>query len=46
MSLWSAWREVPAAERPTHEQALEPLAEAGFVVTSREVSRDGHRNLR
>jgi ribosomal protein L11 methyltransferase len=41
MSLWSAWREVPAAERPTHEQALEPLAEAGFVVTSREVSRDG-----
>ncbi|MBV8409307.1 MAG: 50S ribosomal protein L11 methyltransferase [Alphaproteobacteria bacterium] len=41
MSLWTAWLEVPAAERAAHEQALEPLAEQGFVITSREVSRDG-----
>jgi len=41
VSLWTAWKEVPAAERPAREQALEPLAEQGFVVTSREVSRDG-----
>ena len=41
MSLWTAWKEVPAAERLAQEQALEPLAEQGFVVTSREVSRDG-----
>jgi ribosomal protein L11 methyltransferase len=41
MSVWTAWRNMPAAERVTEEQALEPLAEEGFVVTSREVSRDG-----
>jgi ribosomal protein L11 methyltransferase len=40
-SVWTAWRIVPAAERIQHEQALEYLAEDGFVVTSREVSRDG-----
>ena len=40
-SGWTAWRDVPAAERLAHEQALEPLAEQGFVVTSRELSRDG-----
>lgn len=41
MSVWTAWRIVPASERIQHEQALEYLAEDGFVVTSREVSRDG-----
>jgi ribosomal protein L11 methyltransferase len=41
VSLWTAWLEVPAAERASREQALEHLAESGFVVTSREVSRDG-----
>ena len=41
MSLWTAWLEVPAAQRASREQALEHLAESGFVVTSREVSRDG-----
>ena len=41
MSGWTAWRIVPAAERPDAEQALEYLADEGFVVTSREVSRDG-----
>jgi ribosomal protein L11 methyltransferase len=41
MSGWTAWRIVPAAERADTEQALEHLAEEGFVVTSREVSRDG-----
>jgi ribosomal protein L11 methyltransferase len=41
MSGWTAWRTVPAAERIGEEQALEHLAEDGFVVTSREVSRDG-----
>lgn len=41
MSLWTAWKEVPAAERADRERALEFLAEDGFVVTSREVSRDG-----
>jgi ribosomal protein L11 methyltransferase len=41
MSVWTAWRIVPASERIEHEQALEYLAEDGFVVTSREVSRDG-----
>ena len=41
MSLWTAWKEVPTTERLAQEQALEPLAEQGFVVTSREVSRDG-----
>jgi ribosomal protein L11 methyltransferase len=41
VSLWTAWLEVPAADRASREQALEHLAESGFVVTSREVSRDG-----
>jgi ribosomal protein L11 methyltransferase len=41
MSLWTAWTDVPAGERTRHEAALEPLAESGFVVTSRELSRDG-----
>ncbi|TMJ21550.1 MAG: 50S ribosomal protein L11 methyltransferase [Alphaproteobacteria bacterium] len=38
---WTARRDVPAAARADAEQALEPLAEDGFVVTSRELSRDG-----
>jgi len=38
---WTAWQDVPAAARADAEQALEPLAEDGFVVTSRELSRDG-----
>lgn len=41
MSVWTAWLEVPAADRAFREQALEHLAEKGFVVTSREVSLDG-----
>jgi ribosomal protein L11 methyltransferase len=41
MSGWTAWRIVPASERAGAEQALEYLAGEGFVVTSREVSRDG-----
>ncbi|HTE81276.1 MAG TPA: 50S ribosomal protein L11 methyltransferase [Reyranella sp.] len=41
MSGWTAWRIVPASGRADAEQALEYLAEEGFVVTSREVSRDG-----
>jgi ribosomal protein L11 methyltransferase len=41
MSGWKASRVVPATERVAHEQSLEHLAEDGFVVTSREVSRDG-----
>jgi ribosomal protein L11 methyltransferase len=41
VSLWTAWKDVPAAERLPREQALEHLAEQGFVVTSRETSRDG-----
>jgi ribosomal protein L11 methyltransferase len=41
VSVWTAWLEVPAADRGSREQALEHLAEKGFVVTSREVSRDG-----
>jgi ribosomal protein L11 methyltransferase len=40
-SGWTAWRDVPADRRLAEEQALEHLAEAGFVVTSRELSRDG-----
>src|SRR3954469_8181583 len=40
-SGWTAWRDVPAAERLAHEQALEHLVADGFVVTSRELSRDG-----
>jgi len=38
---WTAWRDVAAGERLANEEALEPLAEDGFVVTSRELSRDG-----
>lgn len=41
MTGWTAWRDVPAAERAAAEEALEYLAEDGFVVTSRELSRDG-----
>jgi ribosomal protein L11 methyltransferase len=40
-SGWTAWRDVPADKRLAEEQALEHLAEDGFVVTSRELSRDG-----
>lgn len=38
---WTAWRDLPAAQRAAAEEALEHLAEEGFVVTSRELSRDG-----
>jgi ribosomal protein L11 methyltransferase len=38
---WTASRIVAAADRAAEERALEHLAEDGFVVTSREVSRDG-----
>ena len=41
MSGWKAWLVVPAADRVARERSLEHLAEHGFVVTSREVSRDG-----
>ena len=41
MMGWTAWRDVPADRRVAEEQALEHLAEEGFVVTSRELSRDG-----
>jgi ribosomal protein L11 methyltransferase len=41
MSGWTAWRDVPAERHVAEEQALESLAEDGFVVTSRELSRDG-----
>ena len=41
MSSWKAWTVVPADDRVAREQALEHLAEKDFVVTSREVSRDG-----
>jgi ribosomal protein L11 methyltransferase len=37
----TAWRDVLADRRVAEEQALEHLAEDGFVVTSRELSRDG-----
>jgi ribosomal protein L11 methyltransferase len=40
-SGWTAWRDVPADQRLAGEQALEHFAEDGFVVTSRELSRDG-----
>jgi ribosomal protein L11 methyltransferase len=40
-SGWTAWRDVPADRRLAEEQALEYLEEDGFVVTSRELSRDG-----
>ena len=38
---WKASFVVPAIERLPWEEALEHLNEDGFVVTSREVSRDG-----
>lgn len=41
MSGWTAWRVVPAVDRIAAEEALDYLSEEGFVVTSREVSRDG-----
>jgi len=41
VSGWKAWLVVPAADRVARERSLEHLAEHGFVVTSREVSRDG-----
>jgi ribosomal protein L11 methyltransferase len=41
VTAWKAWFDVPAAERLEREQALEPLSEDGFVVSSRELSRDG-----
>lgn len=41
MSAWKASFVVPAGERLPWEEALEHLNEDGFVVTSREVSRDG-----
>ena len=41
MSSWKASFVVPAIERVRWEEALEHLNEDGFIVTSREVSRDG-----
>jgi ribosomal protein L11 methyltransferase len=41
VSAWKASFVVPAGERLPWEEALEHLNEDGFVVTSREVSRDG-----
>ncbi|MGZ5909585.1 MAG: 50S ribosomal protein L11 methyltransferase [Reyranella sp.] len=41
MSSWKASFVVPALERLPWEEALEHLNEDGFVVASREVSRDG-----
>jgi ribosomal protein L11 methyltransferase len=41
VSAWKACRVVPALDRPSREQALEHLAEDGFVIASREISRDG-----
>ena len=41
MMGWTAWRDVPADRRVAEEQALEHLSEDGFVVTSRELGRDG-----
>ena len=41
MTGWKAWLDVTPQDRPAREQQLEPLAEDGFVVTSRELSRDG-----
>ncbi len=38
---WTAWRDVPPAQRAEAENALDYLAEHGIVVTSRELSRDG-----
>jgi ribosomal protein L11 methyltransferase len=41
VSLWTAWLDVPPSERAAKETCLEHLAEEGFGVTSRELSRDG-----
>ncbi len=42
MTAWKASFETPALERSGWEDALEArLTETGFVVTSREISRDG-----
>jgi ribosomal protein L11 methyltransferase len=41
VSSWKASFVVPAIERLAWEEALEHLNEDGFVVASREVSRDG-----
>jgi ribosomal protein L11 methyltransferase len=41
MTGWTAWRDVPADRRVAEEQALDHLVAEGFVVTSRELSRDG-----
>ena len=41
MSGWKAWRDVAAHDRTARERELEHLAEEGFIVTSRELSRDG-----
>ncbi|MGH8431951.1 MAG: hypothetical protein ACREUF_16270, partial [Solimonas sp.] len=41
MSGWKAWSIVAAKERAAREQGLDHLAEDGFIVTSRELSRDG-----
>jgi ribosomal protein L11 methyltransferase len=41
VSGWKAWSVVAAEDRLACEQGLEHLAEHGFIVTSRELSRDG-----
>ena len=41
MSGWTAWLDVPASEREAREQGLEHLSEQGFVITSRELAREG-----
>jgi ribosomal protein L11 methyltransferase len=41
VSTWKTSFVVPAGERLPWEEALEHLNEDGFIVTSREVSRDG-----
>lgn len=41
MTGWTAWLDVPAADRVARESSLEHLAEDGFVVTSREMSLNG-----
>ena len=45
MSTWKASFVVPAIERLPWEGALERLNEHGFVVTSREVSRNDVRMI-
>jgi ribosomal protein L11 methyltransferase len=41
VSGWKAWLDVAPKDRRAREQRLGPLVEDGFVVTSRELSRDG-----